>query len=121
MSRKIYLGLPYTGLEERSFKVANKVGARLMKEGHHVFSPISQSHPMSVQEGLPGEWEFWASFDETFIKWCDYLYAVKIGDWKTSVGLTEEIKLANKHGKEIVYLEEVDGDWVICKEEEPVI
>ena len=47
---KIYLAIPYTGIEEESFNIANKVAARLIEDGHIVVSPISHSH--SIREKI---------------------------------------------------------------------
>jgi len=105
-TRTIYLGVPYTGMEEESFIAVNKAAAILMKEhGHVVFSPISQNHPIAKQEGLPTDWAWWKKFDDVFIAMCDYLYVLKLDGWEDSTGLTAEIKLAKELGKTIVYLE----------------
>ena len=113
--KKIYVGLPYTGMEEESFKVANKATAMLMKMGNIVFSPISQNHPVAMQEEMPTEWDFWESFDTEFLKWCDALYAIKIPGWEKSTGLTAERKIAAELGKEIVFMEpDETGNLTIC-------
>ena len=36
--RKIYLAIPYSRYEEKSFKLANEIAAEFLKEGHIVFS-----------------------------------------------------------------------------------
>lgn len=76
---KIYLAVPYTGLEEQSFKAANKVAAQLMKEGDLVYSPISHSHPIANQEGLPTDYKFWYEHNKAFIEWADYIYFIVLG------------------------------------------
>ena len=105
MCKKIYLGIPYTGMEEKSFSTVNRVAAQLMKKGHIVFSPISQNHPIAMQEGLPTEWSFWKKFDIEFLKWCDALYVIKFPGWKRSKGLLAEMNLATDYGKEQVFME----------------
>jgi nucleoside 2-deoxyribosyltransferase len=108
---KIYLGLPYSGFELESFKLANKISAYLMNQGHVVFSPISMSHPIAVENDLPKDWKFWKQFDECFIDWCDMLIIVimehnGVDRIKKSTGVQAEIKIAMNEGKEIMYLHE---------------
>ena len=55
---KIYLAIPYSGMAEESFRIANEVSAKLMNEGHIVFSPISHSHPIAIAHNLPTDWIF---------------------------------------------------------------
>ena len=101
---KIYLAIPYTGIEEESFNVANKVAAKLMSEGHIVFSPISHTHPIALAGNLPKGWDYWKTFDECFIEWCDELHIVQMkidGDAKIarSTGVNAEIEIAKRLGK----------------------
>lgn len=102
---KIYLAVPYSGMEEKSFIAVNRAAALLMGDGHVICSPISQNHPIAVQEGLPTNWEFWEKYDKNFIEWCDALYVLKLENWDTSVGVTAELKMAKELNKEIVFLE----------------
>jgi nucleoside 2-deoxyribosyltransferase len=79
---KIYLAIPYTFNPDLSHQVANKVAARLMKEGHVVFSPISHGHHIS--DHLPSlvrtDSDWWMTQDLPFVEWCDELHIVVIGD-----------------------------------------
>ena len=100
---KIYLAIPYTGMQEKSFKMANKVAAILMKQGKAVYSPISQSHPIALQEGLPTTWEYWKDVDIEFLKWCDTMFLVTMDGWEKGVGVQAEIKIAHELNKPIIY------------------
>src|SRR3989304_3159681 len=98
---KIYLAIPYSGIEKESFVIANKVSAILMKQGFIVFSPISHSHPMSIQEGTPGNWEYWEKFDRSFIEWADKVIVVVMGKEgyrliDKSTGVKAELGIANE-------------------------
>ena len=107
LPKKIYLAIPYTGMEEESFKTVNKVAGKLMKADYIVFSPISHTHPIACEVDLPKNWKFWKQQDEMFIDWCDELWIVKCGDkWEKSVGVKEEIKIAKENKKRIVFIEE---------------
>lgn len=102
--KKIYLAIPYTGQEEKSFHIANGLAAKLMNEGYVVYSPITHAHPIKQQEQLPGSWEFWKRVDTEFIKWCDALYVCTIHGWDKSVGVTAELEIARELKKEIKYI-----------------
>ena len=99
---KIYLALPYTGQENYSFQVANNEAGQLMKQGHIVFSPISHTHPIAVECGLPTDWDYWKVFDTAFIEWCDQLYVLCLDGWVSSKGVNAEIEIAKELGKPVV-------------------
>ena len=101
---KIYLALPYTGKEEESFVIANKIAAKLMNEGHLVFSPISHSHPIATQCSIPGDWNFWKAFDESFISWCDQVMIIPLIGWQESKGVTAEIAIAKAMNKPVSFI-----------------
>lgn len=118
---KIYLAIPYSGIEEESFKYANEVASKLMADGHIVYSPISHNHPISKAHGLPTTWDFWKEFDTEFIKWCDKVVVIVLppvkvttGKWNgnacdgltlinESKGVQAEIQIAKGLGKEIQF------------------
>ena len=115
---KIYLAIPYSGLEEESFAVVNKIAAKLMAEGHIVFSPISHTHPIALAGDLPKGWDYWKKFDETFIDWCEILYIVVMKNQgferiRDSVGVNAEHVMALNQGKRILHVDEE----MILKEE----
>lgn len=111
MSKKIYLAISYSNFnKELSFEIANKITAKLMNEGNIVFSPISHCHPISISNSLPGDWNFWKKFDESFIKWCEEVYVVLIQQHdgvyynseqviKDSEGVNAEMKIAQRLNK----------------------
>lgn len=127
MSKKIYLAIPYSGIHERSFKVANEVAAQLMLEGNVVFSPITHSHSLSQQCNLPGTWEFWLEQDREFVIWADELYIIIIKSEEDesnnlteglqliekSVGVQGEIMIANEFNKPIKYLTWTGSKWAV--------
>jgi hypothetical protein len=120
MYKKIYLAIPYSGIQEESFKIANEVSAQLMKEGYIVFSPISHSHSISQQCSLPTNWEFWIEQDEAFIQWCDMMLVVvmdELGHFRisNSVGVQGEIALCKENKKPIkeIYRNLITKKWEI--------
>lgn len=70
---KIYLAIPYSIWDlEKSFKLANKMAAKLMKEGYIVFSPISHSHPIGkLLTDHQLDHDFWMNQDLPWLECCD--------------------------------------------------
>ena len=103
---KIYLAIPYShrdhGVRTARFRRVNRVAAHLFQQGHLVFSPISHSHPIACQCGLPKGYDFWQKWSRSFIDWCDAVYVVAIDGWEKSKGVQAEIKAAKEMGKDIV-------------------
>ena len=104
---KIYLAIPYTGNEFKSFKVANLVAGELMQRGHIVISPISHTHPIAMECDLPKDWKFWKNQDESFIGWCDEMHIVPLPGHAKSKGVNAEKEIATKLNKPIKYF----TDW----------
>lgn len=103
---KIYLAIPYSGMEESSFEQATKLTAKLIQEGFNVFSPITHSHPL-VPYGIPGDWKFWEKIDEQFIEWADVVVVCvpKEGFDKVeySTGVQSEIEIASNIDKPVFF------------------
>lgn len=99
--KKIYLAIAYKGHEEESFRVANRVASELLKEGCNVYSPISHSHPIATQCGLPTDWDFWKEIDTEMIAWSDEVKIITFRDWKKSTGVNNERSVARDCGIKI--------------------
>jgi len=58
----IYLACPYShpdsNVREYRFKMANRAAAKLMRDGHIVYSPISHTHPIAMEGDLPLDWAY---------------------------------------------------------------
>ncbi len=104
----IYLASPYSHPDEyikiRRFEAAARAAAKLMCQGHIVFSPIAMTHPMAIYGVLPGDWQFWARFDQVFIKLCEELWVLQLQGWRESKGVIAEIKIAETLGLPIRYV-----------------
>lgn len=106
-TERIYLAIPYTIDPERAFVTVNEVAAILMHNDFIVYSPITQSHPISLANELPSGWDFWEKLDTAFIKWSDTLLLVDLKDKDdnslipSSTGCQAEIEIAKKHNKNI--------------------
>lgn len=107
--KKIYLAIPYSGMEDVSYKAANEVAALLIGEGFCVFSPISHSQPI-WKAGIgvvEHSWEVWMEQDKEFVKWCDAVYVIElvnlngVGLIYKSKGVMQEIEWASEFNKEL--------------------
>jgi len=112
---KIYLGCPYTGTEQERkdrFNIVNIVAAKLMSNGHIVFSPISHGHCIAlagenIKISLPTDWQYWEQSCKSFIDWCDVVHILTLKGWVKSVGVQAEIKYAESIGKKIEYINNI--------------
>ena len=103
---KIFLCSPYSHkdkyLVEHRVKQINQAAAKLMRDGHIVFSPISHSHYIAMQEDLPKAFEWWVRQNHAFIEWCEAVYVLALDGWKESVGVKDEICYAIEIGRYVV-------------------
>lgn len=104
----IYLACPYSHPERAvriaRFDAANLAAAKLMREGHYVFSPISHTHPIAEAGGLPLGWDFWEGFDRAYIGHSHKLIVLMLGGWTQSKGVMAEIAIADSMNIPVEYL-----------------
>jgi O-acetyl-ADP-ribose deacetylase (regulator of RNase III)/nucleoside 2-deoxyribosyltransferase len=106
--KKIYLAIPYSGMEESSFKQATEAAAIIINEhGHNVFSPITHSHPLT-KYGVKGTWEYWQKIDCQYIDWCDEVVVLIPNEGleriKESIGVNSEIRYASSLKKPVSFV-----------------
>lgn len=113
--KKIYLAIPYTGMQESSYKQANTASVLILNQGLNVFSPITHSHPLTLIDNyeIPHTWEYWQHIDYQFIDWADEVWILVpeegIEPVVKSTGVTAEIKYAEEHNKKVKFIQIVDG------------
>lgn len=104
----IYLASPYShpnaDIRQERFDKVCFVAANLMREGHHVFSPIAHTHPIALQGDLPKGFDFWEEFDRKMIGACGALWVVMMDGWRESKGVSAEIKIAEEMGIPVKYI-----------------
>ena len=98
----IYLACPYShpdgNTRQARFEAVCRAAARLMSEGHCVFSPLSHSHPIAEYSGLePMDHDLWAQQDEALLARCSMLYILTLDGWSDSVGVKREMTYAMHH------------------------
>ena len=106
---KIFLAAPYSSVDpaqvEYRVHQINKAAAQLMREGHIVFSPISHSHYIAMQENLPKTFEWWVKQNHAFIDWADEMCVLALDGWETSRGIKDEIEYATSLNMRIEKME----------------
>jgi nucleoside 2-deoxyribosyltransferase len=104
----IYLASPYshpdaTTRHQRFIAVCRHAGW-LMEQGHVVFCPIAHSHPIGeTMVGTTMDHEFWMRQDLPMLARASKLIVLKIGGWRGSKGVAEEIFFARRQGIPIEY------------------
>ena len=73
--KKVYLAIPYSGMEESSYEQSWHCAAHFMQQGGlNIFAPIIHSHVLHAQGGLAGDWSFWSEVDYQYLEWADELW-----------------------------------------------
>lgn len=103
MKKKIFLSLPYSSNDpsviEYRYQISLQVSAKLLLEGHIVFSPISTGHPLTKLDSMIGtDWKFWEDYCKTLIDLSDEVYVVQIDGVDSSIGVSGEILYATTKG-----------------------
>ncbi len=105
----IYLASPYSHpdphVREERFREACRHAARLIEEGHDVFSAIAHSHPVATHadDPLPSGWSFWRHVDLPFLARASELRVLRLDGWQASEGVRAEIAWAERMGTPVTY------------------
>jgi hypothetical protein len=116
--KKIYLAIPYTGMQESSYRQANEASVIILNMGFNVFSPITHSHPLTLIDKyeIPHTWEYWQHIDYQFIDWADEVWVLipeeGIEPVIGSTGVNAEIQYAKKHKKKVNFVQLVNNELV---------
>lgn len=109
VSKVIYLISPYThddkAIVTQRYHDVSRKAAELVSAGHVVFSPITYGHTLLAYKHMPGDYEFWMNFCESFLRKCDEVLVYKMEGWEISKGCTAEIALATSLGLPVNYVE----------------
>jgi Domain of unknown function (DUF1937) len=107
MKTLVYLAVPYShespAIREFRFHQANMKASDMMRDGIHVFSPISHTHPIALDGALPTSWDFWKEYDRAILSTCCKLVILMIHGWDESKGIAGEVEIANELGIPIEY------------------
>lgn len=77
---------------------------------HDLFKDISFINPMVESYAIlpylndpTATWDVWGAFCERLIKAADQLWVLQFEGWETSKGVTAEVEIAKKYGKQVYY------------------
>jgi hypothetical protein len=102
-----YLASPYShndaAIRKHRTELATEAAVQLLHLGIFVFAPIPYNEPWE-KYNLPGDWNFWADFDKSFVERCDGgLIVLMLDGWQKSTGVTAEIEFAKSLNLPVYY------------------
>jgi len=104
----IYVAGPFSHPDESvrnaRFETANEYAAKLMEEGHIVFSPLSHSVPISRYLGNPNDSDFYVIQDLFWLECCEEMHVLMIDGVFESSGVRREMDHAKAIGVDIKYI-----------------
>lgn len=107
MSGLVYIAQPYShddpAVREARYQSALQAAAKLMLQGHVVFSPIAHTHPIEVHTG-PQPHDFWLRQDVEILKHATRLIVLTLPGWGESKGVAAEIAVAMALGIPVEYM-----------------
>lgn len=93
----IYVALPYShpdpAIREMRKQIADRYAAKLISQGHIVFSPISHSHHIADHLDNCNDSDFWVRQCEPFLRVCQEMHILALPGWKESTGIGRELKM----------------------------
>ncbi len=96
----VYLAAPYSHPDPEvrlsRLEGINQAASFLMRQGLHIYSPISHSHPIALAGGLPTGWDFWEGYDTAVLSVCRAFAVLKLPGWEFSTGVAGETKIATR-------------------------
>lgn len=110
----IYVACPYThkDYEVRMRRVhsATEYTAKLMREGHAVYSPITHGHTIAIMHRVPQDHDFWMRQCLPMVRAAAELHVLQEPGWTTSKGVEAEMAEANAHGIPIRFIATREAD-----------
>jgi hypothetical protein len=109
----IYLASPYSSefadVIERRVAQVQEATAKLIEQGHLIFSPIVHTHPIADQVSFSpvntdGAMSGWMKYDFAMIDKADELWVLRLSGYEKSRGVNAEIQHAFDTGKTIRYI-----------------
>lgn len=105
----IYFAAPYSDSDpevtNKRFEIICKKVSNLTSNGFVVISPIIYGHTLIQYKAIPSDWTFWKTFCQSFLIKCQEMIVLKIDGWDTSIGVKEEIRIAEQLGMNITYID----------------
>lgn len=115
-----YLACPYTHPDEpiRNSRVelASLVAAKLMRQGHPVYSPITHGHAVSqhLPPAVSTEHKFWMRHCQPFMEVSREIMVLPMHGWRLSKGVQEELDYFYQSRQAVTFLE-LPRSWNLDK------
>lgn len=97
-----YLATPYShpdlAIRILRYDIVTRIAAQLMRQGEIIYSPISHTHVMAMQYGLPTDWNYWAENCMAFLNASRKLIVLQQDGWQESIGVQAEMSIARDKG-----------------------
>jgi hypothetical protein len=90
----IYLASPYSADPEHNYQLALEAAARIVADGHILYSPIVHGHLLHLVADLPQDFAFWQRHNFGMLRKASELWVLDIPGWQTSTGVQAEIEFA---------------------------
>lgn len=106
-NKVIYLASPYSSpsatVKHARYSIVVDVMTAIYREGYWPFSPIAHAYHAAVREPeiFGKSFEDFQAWDEALVRRCDVLWVACIDGWRTSRGVTSEVDLATRLGKDV--------------------
>lgn len=107
----IYLACPYSHpdhiVREKRFRLATDAAAKLIEQGHIIYSPITMTHPIDVvlaEDTQTLGSDYWVQFDEAFMAVCAEIVVLQVEGWDQSRGIQREIEYFQMQGRPVTFL-----------------
>ncbi|MEP5937349.1 MAG: DUF1937 family protein [Erythrobacter sp.] len=111
--RVTYLACPYTKVGGRNadqlaspairaarYNAVTAAAARLIEEGHRVYSPITMTHPIDLALVEQQTSDFWVELDRPHMELCSRIIVLTLDGWEESSGVQKEIQHFERMGIE---------------------
>jgi hypothetical protein len=87
------------------FNQMNIIAGKLMKDGYHIFSPISHWHPIAEAVFLYTDPRLWESYNLSVLDRCTRLVVAMLPGWAASEEIHLELEFAKSINLPIIQLD----------------
>ena len=90
----IYLASPLSANPEHNHQLTLEAAARMVAEGHIIYSPVVHCWPLHLAAELPSSFAFWQRHNFGILRNASELWVLDIPGWQTSTGVQAELEFA---------------------------
>lgn len=74
---------------------------------YHTVSPLYKTILTKYKPDMPVDYSTWQSYCDNLIQRCDGIIVITMAGWELSVGVRDEIKLAERYEKEVIFFDPI--------------